>query len=75
MLSDREMSVAEAARRMEHISAQRLHDIIKKRRNVSADSAVVLGLFFDMSPQFWLHLAADYDLWEVLEARKAAKAS
>jgi len=72
MLEDRHLSVAEAARRMRHIPAQRVYDVIKKRRNVSVETAVLLGELFDMSPQFWLHLAADYDLWEALQARKAA---
>jgi addiction module HigA family antidote len=32
------------------------------KRRVSADTALRLGRYFDMSPQFWLGLQMDYDL-------------
>lgn len=68
-LTDRELSVAEAARRT-GMSAQRLYDIIKGRRNVTAQTAVLLGELFTMSPEFWMNLASDWDLWHAIEARK-----
>jgi addiction module HigA family antidote len=36
--------------------------IIEGRRSITADMALRLGLFFKMSPDFWLNLQKDYDL-------------
>ena len=32
------------------------------KRRISADTALRLGRYFEMSPQFWLGLQMDYDL-------------
>src|SRR5687767_11700444 len=69
MLEDRGLSVAEAARRMDHIPAQRVHDIIKGRRNVSTETAILLGELFEMSAAFWVSLASNFDLWHALQTR------
>jgi addiction module HigA family antidote len=42
-----------------------VNDIIKGRRSISADTAIRLGLFFDMSPEFWLSAQINYDLRSV----------
>lgn len=57
---------------MENIPAQRVYDIIKGRRNVTAETAVLLGELLGMSPTIWAHRAADYDLWEALRNRAEA---
>lgn len=48
------------------IPQTRISEILKKRRGISADTAIRLGRFFGMSPQFWLGLQNDYDLEEEL---------
>jgi addiction module HigA family antidote len=68
-----ELSVAEAARRMK-IPARRLRLIVAADRNVTAADAVLLGELFDMSPEFWMRLATNYDLWHAMKARRKAKA-
>jgi addiction module HigA family antidote len=49
------------------ITPSRLHDLIRQRRGVTADTALRLAKFFKMSPHFWLNLQINYDL---VEARK-----
>jgi len=40
----------------------RVADIVHERRNITADTAMRLGRYFDNSPRFWLNLQAAYDL-------------
>lgn len=51
-----------------HISVppRRINEIVHGKRSVTADTALRLGRFFNMSPQFWLNLQTRYDL-EVTE--------
>ena len=44
------------------VSGNRISDIVRKRRDVSADTAIRLGRFFDVDPRFWLNIQAAYDL-------------
>ena len=44
------------------VPANRISDIIRKRRDVSADTAIRLGKFFAVDPRFWLNLQTAYDL-------------
>ena len=36
--------------------------ICRKKRAVSADMALKLGRFFEVSPELWMGIQADYDL-------------
>ncbi len=44
------------------VPGNRISDIIRQRRDVSADTAIRLGRFFAVDPRFWLNLQAAYDL-------------
>ena len=44
------------------VPARRINEIVLGKRRVSADTALRLGRYFQMSPQFWLGLQMDYDL-------------
>ena len=44
------------------VPARRINEIVLGKRRVSADTALRLGRYFGMSPQFWLGLQMDYDL-------------
>jgi len=44
------------------VPANRIDAIIHGKRRITADTALRLARFFDMSPQFWLGLQMDYDL-------------
>jgi len=40
----------------------RINEIVHGKRSITADTALRLGRFFSMSPQFWLNLQTRYDL-------------
>lgn len=44
------------------VPANRLSEIIRERRGVSADTAIRLGVRFGTSAQFWLNLQNAHDL-------------
>lgn len=44
------------------VPARRINEIVLGKRGVTADTALRLGRYFGMSPQFWLGLQMDYDL-------------
>lgn len=44
------------------VSPRRINEIVHGKRSISADTALRLGLYFGMSPQFWLGLQMDHDL-------------
>ncbi len=44
------------------VPAIRINEIIHGIRAVSADTALRLGRFFSINPQFWLNLQTRYDL-------------
>ena len=44
------------------VPSNRISDIIRQRRDVSADTAIRLGKFFAVDPRFWLNLQIAYDL-------------
>jgi addiction module HigA family antidote len=48
------------------VPPRRINEIVHGKRSITADTALRLGRFFDMSPQFWLNLQTRYDL-EVTE--------
>ncbi|MCI5223754.1 MAG: addiction module antidote protein, HigA family [Candidatus Electrothrix sp. AR4] len=45
-----------------HVPARRINEIVLGRRGVSADTALRLARYLDMSPQFWLGLQMDFEL-------------
>jgi antitoxin HigA-1 len=40
----------------------RITQIVAGRRNITGDTALRLGHWFQMSPQFWLNLQSQYEL-------------
>ena len=44
------------------ISRPRLNDIVLGRRGVTTDTALRLGRYFGMTPEFWINLQTRYDL-------------
>lgn len=46
----------------------RVTDIVKRRRGVTADTALRLSRCLGTSPEFWLGLQRDYDLEEARRA-------
>ena len=44
------------------VAPRRINEIVHGLRAVSADTALRLGRYFGISPQFWLNLQSHYDL-------------
>jgi addiction module HigA family antidote len=44
------------------ISPNRITEIVSRRRRITADTALRLGLYFGNSAEFWMNLQAHYDL-------------
>ena len=44
------------------VPPRRINEIVLGKRRITADTALRLGRYFGMSPQFWLGLQMDYDL-------------
>ncbi len=57
-----------AARRL-GMSLNRLNEIVLGKRGISADTALRLGRLLKTSPQFWMRLQADWDLYEAMKRR------
>ena len=54
------------------VPARRINEIVHGKRSITADTALRLGKFFNMTPQFWMNLQSRYDL-EVAEDNLAGK--
>ena len=60
------LSAYELAKQI-RVPAPRVHDIVLKKRGITADTAVRLAKFFGTSEQFWMNLQSAY---EVRSARR-----
>ena len=47
-----------------NIPQTRISEIIKKKRRITADTALRLSKYFNNSPEFWLGLQNDFDIEE-----------
>lgn len=45
-----------------HVPPRRINEIVHGLRGISADTAMRLGIYFNMSPEFWLNLQSHFDL-------------
>ena len=44
------------------VPPRRINEIVHGTRSITADTALRLGRYFNISPQFWLNLQAHFDL-------------
>ena len=44
------------------VPPRRINEIVHEQRAISADTALRLGRYFGVSPQFWLNLQVQHDL-------------
>lgn len=44
------------------VSPLRISEIVRGKRNITVDTALRLGRYFGVTPQFWLNLQSYYDL-------------
>lgn len=45
-----------------NVPARRINEIVHHNRSITADTALRLGRYFNISPQFWINLQSHYDL-------------
>lgn len=55
------------------VPPNRLTDLIRGRRGMTADTALRLGRYFKTDPRFWLNLQAAYDLSRAISATDYSK--
>ena len=55
------ISTAELARQL-HVPENRISEVIRRRRNITADTALRLGRWFGTSAEFWMNLQKSYEL-------------
>jgi addiction module HigA family antidote len=48
----------------------RVSEILKKRRRITADTALRLGYYFGTSAKFWLGIQDDYDIEQETRAKR-----
>ncbi len=44
------------------VPPSRISELVHGRRPMTADTALRLGLFFNMDPRFWMNLQTEYDM-------------
>ena len=44
------------------VSPSRISELVHGSRPITVDTALRLGLFFNMEPRFWLNLQTEYDM-------------
>lgn len=44
------------------VPPRRINEIVHCKRRISADTALRLARYFNMTPQFWINLQSHYDL-------------
>jgi addiction module HigA family antidote len=44
------------------VSPSRISELVHGTRPITADTALRLGLFFDMDPRFWMNLQTEFDM-------------
>ena len=65
------LTQVDAARQL-GLSVNRLNEIVLGKRGVTANTALRLSARFGTTPQFWMHLQADWDLHQAIRKTDAA---
>jgi addiction module HigA family antidote len=71
-LKPMKVSQATAARQL-RMSQNRMSEIILGKRSVTAETAVLFSAFTGTSPQFWMNLQTNFDLWHAMRATDVSK--
>jgi addiction module HigA family antidote len=51
------------------VTRMRIAEILNGKREITPDTAIRLGLYFGVEPEFWLNLQAHYNLVAARDAR------
>lgn len=60
------LSVADLAKRL-GATRQTVNDIVREKRNLSADMCLRPGRLFGTTAEFWMNMQAKIDLWNAME--------
>jgi addiction module HigA family antidote len=55
------------------VTTQRINEIVRGKRGVSADTALRLERVFGMEAQFWLNLQMTWDLYNAMHSTSAKR--
>jgi addiction module HigA family antidote len=53
------------------VPVTRISEILRERRGITADTALRLARYFNMTPEFWMRLQMDYDLESAADIEQA----
>src|SRR4029077_8496620 len=67
-----EMTQAAAAKAL-GMSTVRLNEVVRGKRGVTADTALRLAQLFKTTPEFWMHMQANFELKAAMVRRRALK--
>lgn len=56
-----------------NVPANRLYQILQNKREITVDTAVRLGYYLNMDPQFWLDIQARYNIYQFIENHPSLK--
>lgn len=51
------------------VERRRINEIVSGKREITPDTAIRLGRYFGVSPQFWMNLQVRYNLWHAQAER------
>lgn len=68
-MPDYDLSVAGLAARL-GVSRQSVNELVRARRAVSPEMALRLAKVFGTSPQYWMNMQRNVDLWDSFSAHK-----
>lgn len=54
-------------------SHAKINEIINEKRGVTAETALAFSDAFGTSPEFWINMQSNYDLWEAQQEHKKQK--
>lgn len=63
------LSLTSAAKKL-NVNYQSLRYVIKGKKGISPVLALKLSRLLSTSPQFWLNMQNEYDLWQAVESEK-----
>ncbi len=72
-LKPRGLTQVELAARM-GVPIQRVNTIVNGKRGITAETAILLSEALDTTPELWMGLQVDFDLWHALRRRAEARA-
>ena len=54
------------------VPVTRISEIVRERRGITADTALRLARYFNMTAEFWMRLQMDFDLESAADAARSA---